>query len=98
MFVLILDYKLGLDAVERHLPAHIDWLKQGYADGLLLASGRQVPRTGGVILARGDRAAVEALAARDPFVVHGVATCRLVEFAPTMTVPELASLREDPAQ
>lgn len=94
MFVLILDYRHGADAVEPHLPAHIDWLKDGYARGLLLASGRQVPRTGGVILARGARAEVEAFAARDPFARHGVADYRIVEFAPSMTAPGLEQLAQ----
>lgn len=98
MFVMLLDYRQGLDAVERHLPAHIDWLDRGYAAGLLVASGRQVPRTGGVILARGDRAAVEALAASDPFAVHGVATYRIVEFLPTKAAAGLENLLEEPAQ
>lgn len=94
MFVLILDYRHGPDAVEPYLPAHIDWLKDGYARGLLLASGRQVPRTGGVILARGERAEIEAFAARDPFALHGVADYRIVEFAPSMAAPGLEQLAQ----
>ena len=38
------------------------WLRKHYASGLFVASGRQVPRKGGVILARsGDRAALDEL-------------------------------------
>ncbi|MGO8557665.1 hypothetical protein ACC724_38700 [Rhizobium ruizarguesonis] len=33
----------------------------------------RVPRTGGVILAIGERAAIEAYVAADPFTLHGVA-------------------------
>ena len=44
-------------------------------------SGRQIPRTGGVILAHGDdRDEMEALAAGDPFVTGGVATVEVIQF------------------
>ena len=43
------------------------WLNRGYRDGHFVVSGRQIPRTGGMILARGeDRAQIEALAAERP--------------------------------
>ena len=49
-------------------------------------SGRQIPRTGGVILARGDdREEIEALAASDPFVSGGVATCEVIQFRASQT-------------
>ena len=64
------------------------WLNEGYAAGRFLVSGRQIPRTGGVILATGDdRDEIEALAATDPFVTGGVATCEVVR------VPRLADGR-----
>jgi uncharacterized protein YciI len=67
---------------------HVEWLRKGYAEGLFIASGRRIPRTGGVILARsGDEQALRENLARDPFVIHGAARCDLVEFAPSMTAP-----------
>jgi uncharacterized protein YciI len=67
---------------------HVEWLRKGYADGLFIASGRRVPRTGGVILARsGDEPALRASLARDPFVIHGAARVDVVEFAASMTAP-----------
>ena len=65
---------------------HMAWLDEQYAAGRFIVSGRRVPRTGGVILARGnDRAAIEALAASDPFVSGGVATCEVIEFRASQT-------------
>ncbi len=64
-----------------------------HADGVFVASGRTVPRTGGVILARGSRAEVLELVRQDPFHVHGVAEYTVTEFVPTMTSPELEGLR-----
>ncbi|MDF8266105.1 YciI family protein [Luteipulveratus flavus] len=94
LFVLDLTYPAGPDAVAPHLEAHRKWLREQYAQGRLLASGRKEPRTGGVIIARGtDRAEVEALVETDPFLAEGVAAYTVTEFAPTMTAPELEHLR-----
>ena len=52
-----------------------------YASGNFLVSGRQIPRTGGIILAVGEsRERVEAIMQEDPFVRHGLATVRVTEF------------------
>ena len=73
---------------------HVAWLKRHYASGLFIASGRQVPRRGGIILARsGDRRALEEAMARDPFVTHGAATFDVLEFTPSMTAPGAAALK-----
>ncbi|KIF70783.1 hypothetical protein HY68_22760 [Streptomyces sp. AcH 505] len=97
MFVLELTYTAPLDRVDAAMADHVAWLEKGYATGLLIASGRKVPRDGGVILAAGtDRAAVEQLAAEDPFTVAGVCAYRITEFVATKTAPGLAEYREQP--
>ena len=81
MFVLVLTYTKPLEEVDALMRDHMAWLNAGYRDGHFLVSGRQIPRTGGVILARGDdREAVEALAAADPFVREGVAKVDVIQF------------------
>ncbi|MDP5277718.1 YciI family protein [Sphingomonas sp. DG1-23] len=92
MIVAILSYKVPIETVDLHRAAHIEWLRERYADGTMLASGRQTPPTGGVLLLRGTRAAAEALLAADPFAVHQVADYALTEFTPTMTAPGLEAL------
>ena len=92
MIVAILSYKVPLDTVDLHRAAHIDWLRARYTDGTMLASGRQTPPSGGVLLLRGTRAAAEALLAQDPFAVHDVADYALYEFTPTMMAPGLEAL------
>ncbi|MFE4977124.1 YciI family protein [Kitasatospora sp. NPDC056651] len=95
MFVLELTYTADLERVEAVLPQHMAWLERHYADGTFLASGRKVPRDGGVILAAGgDRAAVEALVAEDPFVRAGLTEYRVTEFLATTTAPALAPYRQ----
>ncbi|MFC8717804.1 YciI family protein [Kitasatospora sp. NPDC057198] len=95
MFILELSYTAPLERVDALLPAHVSWLEQHYAGGTFLASGRKVPRDGGVILAVApDRPTVEALAATDPFVPAGVAAYRITEFVATTVAPALAAHRE----
>lgn len=50
MYLIILTYQKDLSEVEKHLEAHHAYLDKHYASGYFVASGAQVPRTGGVIL------------------------------------------------
>lgn len=95
MFVLELSYTAPMDRVDAALNAHVAWLDQQYETGVFIASGRKNPRDGGVILAVGDdRAAIERLAATDPFVVEGVCAYRITEFIATKTSDALAPYRQ----
>ena len=88
MFIVTLTYLKPVEEIDALMHDHVEWLRRGYDEGLFIASGRRVPRTGGVILARsGDEAALRANLARDPFVVHGAARVDVVEFAASMTAP-----------
>ncbi len=98
MFVMELTYTAPVEAVEDHMDAHIAWLDGHYAAGVFLASGRKVPRDGGVVLAGGvSRAEIEEIAAQDPFTVAGVCAYRITEFIATKTSADLATVRENPA-
>ncbi|MDN0085350.1 YciI family protein [Crenobacter sp. SG2305] len=94
MFIVSLSYTAALEEIDVRLAEHVEWLEAGYAAGVFLASGRKVPRDGGVILARGERAALEARLADDPFARAGLARYEITEFIPTMTVDELTAVRE----
>lgn len=94
MFVLLLTYTKPVDEVDALMRDHMRWLNEGYRDGHFVVSGRRVPRTGGVIIARGDdREAVEALAAADPFVTGGVATVEVIQFNASQTAEGLEALK-----
>ena len=92
LFVLDLHYVADLAEIDALLEPHREYLTRNYDAGVFLASGRKEPRTGGVILATGDRETIEAVVQTDPFAVHGVATYEITEFRPTMTAPALAGL------
>ncbi|WP_371618816.1 YciI family protein [Streptomyces sp. NBC_00454] len=98
MFVMELTYTAPIEAVEEEMDAHIAWLDGYYAAGIFLASGRKVPRDGGMILAGGvSRAEIERIAAQDPFVLAGVCAYRVTEFIATKTSADLSTVRENPA-
>lgn len=95
MFVISLTYKKPLEDVELHLAAHIAYLDAYYAKGVFIASGRKVPRTGGVIFAKAEsRSVLEAILQQDPFYIEDVAEFDVVEFVPTKAAPGLEQLIE----
>jgi uncharacterized protein YciI len=86
MFVLLLDYIRPLEEVDALMREHVAWLNEHYDAGRFVVSGRRIPRTGGVIVARGDdREEIQRIAASDPFVSNGVATCEIVQFRASQT-------------
>jgi uncharacterized protein YciI len=93
MLVLSLTYVKPDEEADRYMEPHMAWVKEGYARGWFLASGRKVPRTGGMILAAGDRSAIEAHVAADPFTVHGIAEYEITEVALTTVAEGLERLR-----
>lgn len=94
LFLLSLRYVRPLDEVERFLPEHRDHLQRGYAAGVFLLSGRQEPRTGGIILARmPDRATADAWIAQDPFHREQIAEYAVTQWLPSMAAPGLESLK-----
>ncbi|MGA1803776.1 YciI family protein [Rhizobium sp. HT1-10] len=93
MFILSLTYLKSNEEADKVMEAHMAWVAEGYDKGSFLASGRKVPRTGGVILAIGDRSEIEAYAAADPFTLHGVASYEITEIGLTRTVEGLELLK-----
>ena len=81
MFVIELTYKAPLAQIDAQMTAHVAFLKKYYAAGNFLVSGRQIPRTGGIIVAVGEsKEKIEAIMKEDPFWLHGLADVRVIEF------------------
>jgi uncharacterized protein YciI len=81
MFVIELVYKAPLEQIDAAMAAHVRFLKKHYAAGHFVASGRKIPRDGGIILAVGEsRNAIEAIMRDDPFCARGLADVRVIEF------------------
>ena len=93
VFVLLLTYTKPLEDVDAFMRDHMRWLNGHYRAGRFVVSGRQIPRTGGVIVARGDdREEMERIAASDPFVVGGVATVEVIQFRASQSAPGFDTL------
>ena len=90
MFIVLLTYVKPLDEVDAHMKAHMAFLRQHYANGTFLVSGRKVPRDGGIILAVGkSRDEITAIAEEDPFFKKGLADFRIIEFRASQRAPDL---------
>jgi len=95
MFIISLTYIKPLEEVDSLLEDHAEYLKEQYRLGNFLASGRKVPRDGGIILARAvSREEIETIITLDPFYRHQIASYEITEFVPTMSADELACLKE----
>ncbi len=93
MFIVSVHYQQPLEVVDSHLPAHIAFLDGYFAKGVFIASGRKVPRSGGIILAQGvTRAELEEILERDPFKSNGVAAYEITQFVPNRTSPGFTQL------
>jgi uncharacterized protein YciI len=90
MFVIELIYKADLVAIDARMRAHMAFLKKYYAAGNFLVSGRKIPRDGGIILAIGaSRDQLQKIMAEDPFVAHGLADVRIIEFRVSQRAPDI---------
>lgn len=84
MFVVLLTYLKPLEDVERVVVPHRAYLDELYQKGVLLMSGPQIPRSGGVLIARSgqSRESLLSLLEQDPFCREGIATYDVIEFDP----------------
>ena len=81
LFVISLRYLVSLERIDAAMKKHVVFLDKHFEQKDFLVSGRQVPRTGGIIIARGkSREAVERIMRQDPFVKAKLATVDIVEF------------------
>jgi len=91
MFIVSVTYQQPLEVVDQHLADHLAFLDRYFSQGTFIASGRKVPRTGGIILATGvTREQLDAILLEDPFNQHKVARYEVTEFEPNRTGPEYA--------
>ena len=93
MFLIISKYVKPLERIDELLPGHIEFLDRFYAEKKFIASGRKVPRTGGVIIANADSLTeVWDIMKLDPFYIDGAAAYEVIEFAPSKYDPCLEGI------
>lgn len=92
MVIIELSYSAPMDKIDAHLETHRDFLQKQYDAGILIASGPQNPRTGGIIIAIGNKASIEAIMQTDPFYTNNLADYRFIEFDAVKYCSEIAGL------
>lgn len=93
MFIIDLNYIKPLDELDAHIGDHVTFLRKYYKKNVFIASGRKVPRTGGIILAQASsREEVGNIMAEDPFIIHRVAEFTITEFLTSQVHPGLKGL------
>ena len=95
MFIVSLTYTCDLKEIDKILPDHVEYLKNQYEKGSFIASGRKIPRTGGIILSKLDnKEKLEEVLNEDPFKRNNLAKYEIQEFIPSMTSNEFLNLKE----
>ncbi|HTE01256.1 MAG TPA: YciI family protein [Mucilaginibacter sp.] len=93
MFIINLHYIVPLEELDQYMAEHVKYLHKYYDKNTFVASGRKVPRTGGVILALADsKEAVEQIIKEDPFYKHHLAEFTVTEFLTSQYHPDLKEL------
>lgn len=82
-FMIEVTYTAAIEKIDEALQLHRNFLQAGYDQNMLLMSGPQNPRTGGIILARAKSLAeLQVFFNNDPYQQKGLAVYRFVEFSP----------------
>lgn len=94
MYIVILTYKKPIEDIERLTVPHRAFLDTLYAENILLISGPQVPRTGGILVARAGKSKEELMdiLKGDPFYTEGIADYQIIEFTPVKHHPALKEI------
>ncbi|MFA6246267.1 MAG: YciI family protein [Mucilaginibacter sp.] len=93
MFIISLNYIVPLEELDKHMEAHVKYLKKYYAADVFIMSGRKVPRTGGIIIAQADsKEILEKIITEDPFHQHRLAEFEITEFLASQSHPDLKDL------
>jgi len=93
MYIISLTYIVPLEELDQHMADHVKYLKKYYKKNIFVASGRKVPRTGGIILALANsQEEIEAIIKEDPFYQHQLAEFDITHFLTSQYHPDLKSL------
>lgn len=93
MIIVHLTYISPLTEVDKYLQAHREFLEYYYKQGLLLASGPTIPRTGGIIIAlTQDLAMLETIFKSDPYYLADIAKYEFIVFTSVKHREEITEL------
>jgi uncharacterized protein YciI len=93
MFIIDINYTASLEEIDKHMFDHVKYLQAHYEKNVFIASGRKVPRTGGIILCIADTEKdVNLIINEDPFYIHQLAEFKVTEFLSSQVHPDLENL------
>jgi uncharacterized protein YciI len=93
MFIISLNYIVPLEKLDAHMTDHVKYLHKYYKQNVFVASGRKIPRTGGIILAlASSREEIDEIISEDPFYTHKLAEFTVTEFLTSQYHPEMKKL------
>jgi uncharacterized protein YciI len=93
LFIIELIYKVPLEELDESMIEHVKFLDKYYKKGNFITSGRKVPRTGGIILARAkNKEAITELMTEDPFTKDELADYNIIEFLVSQSSQEFKEL------
>jgi uncharacterized protein YciI len=93
MFIIDLKYTVPLEQLDAHMTDHVKFLRKYYKQNVFVASGRKVPRTGGIILALAkSKEEIEQIIREDPFHIHNLASFSITEFLTSQYHPEMKKI------
>jgi uncharacterized protein YciI len=94
--IAIIRYRKPLEDVQKHTDAHRAYLQGLKQEGLLIASGPMVPRSGGMLLLRVPdneaQAALDSIRNNDPYTRFGMAQYELLPWSPGIGAEDLDRL------
>ena len=93
MYLLILKYIVPIYKIDEVLEEHGKFLDKYYSLKKFICSGRQNPRTGGVILCNAcNIEEVNSIIIEDPFTVNGLVEYEIIEFTLTKCIEGFEAL------
>ncbi len=96
LFVVILKYIIPLETIDNYRQDHLYFLDHHYKSGIFIASGAQVPRIGGIIIAKClSKQNLEEILHEDPFYINGFAEYQIYEFSPTKYCDSFKTILEE---
>ena len=83
-FIIVITYTESTERINEVRPKHREFLEKAYEKNIALFSGPQVPKTGGLIAAKGNSIEeIKDYFSNDPYQKEKVADYKFIEFEPS---------------
>lgn len=96
IFIIRITYVRPEAEIDALLESHGKFLEKHFATGRFITAGRQLPRTGGIIVCHGaDKLEVAQLMTEDPFYINKVADYDIMEFTASRASNDFRTLLDN---